>query len=106
MKKISTKFLMIAVLFVAMASCHTVKVGEAAQPTTAICPVCKMSVSTSEGYIYKYNGATYYFDKIDCKNTFKMTPDQFLTRKQESGFRISVRLLSVWVVNLSVLSKA
>ncbi len=81
MKKISSKFLIIVLVFASISSCKTAKVRETSQPAAAICPVCKMSVNTSEGYIYKYNGATYYFDKIDCKNTFKMTPDQFIGKK-------------------------
>lgn len=63
-------------MLIASVSCKTMK-SEAAAPASAICPVCKMKVNTSEGFSEVYNGKTYYFDNIDCKKSFKMNPAQF-----------------------------
>ena len=41
-------------------------------------PVCGMKVTKSNAYHYKYEGTTYYFDKYECKETFKMTPIKYI----------------------------
>lgn len=43
--------------------------------------VCGMKVDISEGYISKYKGKKYYFDKIECKKTFEMNPQRFIDNK-------------------------
>jgi len=80
MKKICVNFLAISIILVSVASCKTMR-SEAAAPATAVCPVCKMKVNTTEGYSDAYNGKTYYFDNVDCKKSFKMNPDQFIGTK-------------------------
>jgi YHS domain-containing protein len=50
-------------------------------PQYVIDPVCGMKVDKSEAYRYKYQGATYYFDNYNCKQSFKMTPEKFLNNK-------------------------
>lgn len=43
--------------------------------------VCGMKVDISEGYISKYKGKKYYFDKVECKKTFDMNPQKFIDNK-------------------------
>ncbi len=43
--------------------------------------VCGMKVDKSEAYTYKYNGNKYYFDNYNCKEAFKMNPENFLKNK-------------------------
>lgn len=43
--------------------------------------VCGMKVDKSEGYISKYKGKKYYFDKVECKKTFDMNPQKFIDNK-------------------------
>jgi YHS domain-containing protein len=53
----------------------------------ATCPVCKMKVNTSEGYQMTFNGTTYFFDIVECKNVFKMNPERFVpkTARKDKG---------------------
>ncbi len=43
--------------------------------------VCGMKVNKSDAYVLKYNGSKYYFDNYNCKATFKMNPEKFITNK-------------------------
>ena len=43
--------------------------------------VCGMKVDKSEGYISKFNGKEYYFDKVECKKTFEMNPQKYIDNK-------------------------
>lgn len=47
-------------------------------PTYEFDPVCRMKVAESDAYTFKYQGKEYYFDKINCKEAFKMNPEKFL----------------------------
>ena len=51
------------------------------QTDKAIDLVCGMKVDKSEGYISKYKGTKYYFDKVECKKTFDMNPQKFIDNK-------------------------
>lgn len=51
------------------------------QTGTEIDLVCGMKVDISEGYISKYKGKKYYFDKVECKKTFDMNPQKFIDNK-------------------------
>lgn len=57
------------------ASCSVFK--NTSVPEMKTDPVCGMQVAKSEAYHYKYEGKTYYFDKYNCKETFKMTPKKY-----------------------------
>jgi len=86
MEKNRMSYLKIAVFFVLLTSCSTLK-PEANGPEFVVCPVCKMKVSIFEGYQVQYNGNTYYFDMVECKNVFKMNPSRFDMKavKKEKG---------------------
>jgi YHS domain-containing protein len=49
-------------------------------PQYEIDPVCNMKVDKSEAYTWKYKGVEYYFDNINCKETFKMNPENILKK--------------------------
>ncbi len=53
--------------------------GQAVDPTKAIDPVCKMTV-TKDGakWTYDYKGTTYYFCSEGCKTKFAKEPEKFL----------------------------
>lgn len=48
----------------------------------AIDPVCGMKVSKSEAFNSKYNGNEYYFDSYNCKESFKMNPENYVKNKK------------------------
>ena len=76
------KTLLKITLFVAFVSlimsCTAQK--EASASDYKIDPVCGMKISKSDAYHYKYEGITYYFDKYECKETFKMNPTKFIAK--------------------------
>ena len=50
-----------------------------AAPTTAIDPICGMSVTIAGAkHTYEYQGTTYYFCCPGCKTTFRKTPEQYV----------------------------
>ena len=63
-----------------LTSCTVFK-SSSKNPEYVIDIVCGMKVDITEAYTYKYNGAKYYFDNYNCKETFKMNPEKFLQNK-------------------------
>jgi xanthine dehydrogenase accessory factor len=54
-------------------------------PTTAIDPICGMSVEIAGAkHTYDYQGATYYFCCPGCKTTFRKAPEQYIDVGQVS----------------------
>ena len=52
--------------------------GDMAQETTAIDPVCGMSVATAMAeYRSSNNGRAYYFCSSKCKETFDKDPEKY-----------------------------
>jgi YHS domain-containing protein/copper chaperone CopZ len=52
--------------------------------TTAIDPVCSMSVDTRTArFTADYSGQTYYFCAPGCQRAFEQEPDRYLTARQE-----------------------
>jgi Cu+-exporting ATPase len=48
-------------------------------------PVCGMEVTYENAQARsEYNGQTYYFDSLDCKEQFDRDPEKYVTREQES----------------------
>jgi len=45
--------------------------------TKQIDPICKMKVSKDAEYKSTYNGKTYYFCALNCKETFDKEPDKY-----------------------------
>jgi len=74
--KTSLKITSFIALVAMITSCATLK--ENATSENKKDPVCGMKVSKSNAYHYKYEGTTYYFDKYECKETFKMTPTKYI----------------------------
>jgi len=47
----------------------------------AVDPVCKMNVDEkTAAATYQYNGNTYYFCAVGCKETFAKDPEKYLKR--------------------------
>ena len=47
-------------------------------------PVCGMEVTLETAQARsEYNGQTYYFHSLDCKETFDKNPEQYVTQEQE-----------------------
>jgi YHS domain-containing protein len=69
-------YLKTGVFLLLLSSCAVLK-PDAKESELATCPVCKMKVNPSEAYQVQFNGAMYYFDKVECKNVFKMSPSRF-----------------------------
>lgn len=80
MKTLYTQIISLLLATVFLNSCATKKVGEV-KTSTAIDPVCAMSLNKSESYVWKYSGTKYYFDSFDCKESFKANPQNFLDKK-------------------------
>jgi YHS domain-containing protein len=76
------KTLLKITLFIALtaviASCAMLKGNSSSNLVSD--PVCGMKVEKSEAFTYKYEGTTYYFDKYQCKETFKMNPKNFISK--------------------------
>jgi Cu+-exporting ATPase len=48
-------------------------------------PVCGMEVTHETAQARsEYNGQTYYFDSLDCKEKFDRNPEQYVTQDQEA----------------------
>ncbi len=79
-----TRQLLLRVLFSAIlinfVSCKALKDSPSTMAVDPLCPVCHMKVSTSEGFKWKYNGQTYYFDSYSCRESFKMDPESILKK--------------------------
>lgn len=41
--------------------------------------VCSMKINRSDAFTYKYKDKKYYFDTYNCKESFKMNPEKFIT---------------------------
>ena len=47
-------------------------------------PVCGMEVTLETAQARsEYNGQTYYFHSLDCKETFDKNPEQYVPQEQE-----------------------
>jgi YHS domain-containing protein len=47
-------------------------------------PVCGMELTYETAQARsEYNGQTYYFDSLECKETFDKNPEKYATQKQE-----------------------
>jgi len=75
MKTLQKVTLAIALLTLT-ASCSVFK--DTSAPVMKTDPVCGMQIAKSEAYHYKFEGKKYYFDKYNCKETFKMNPKKFI----------------------------
>ena len=49
-------------------------------PVYEVDPVCHMKVDKAEAYTYKYKDVEYYFDNINCRESFKMDPEAVLKK--------------------------
>jgi len=48
-------------------------------------PVCGMELTYENAQARtEYNGQTYYFCSLDCKEQFDKDPEKFVTREQET----------------------
>ena len=72
------KITLLIVLVALISSCASLKGNSASD--NKIDPVCGMKVDKSDAFHYKYEGKTYYFDKYECKETFKMNPQKFIVK--------------------------
>lgn len=50
------------------------------QEEVIIDPVCGKKVDRSESFDWKYAGKIYYFHSYDCRYSFKMNPQNYLTK--------------------------
>ena len=50
-------------------------------PKYSVDLVCGMKVNRSDAYTWQYKGSKYYFDNYNCKQSFKMNPEKFLSNK-------------------------
>ena len=49
-------------------------------------PVCKMKVSSENAAAqYEYNGTTYYFCNVGCKDRFAAEPEKYLAKEEKDG---------------------
>jgi P-type Cu+ transporter len=47
-------------------------------------PVCGMELTYENAQARsEYNGQTYYFDSLECKETFDKNPEKYVTHDQE-----------------------
>ena len=47
-------------------------------------PVCGMELTYESAQARsEYNGQTYYFDSLECKETFDKNPEKYATQEQE-----------------------
>jgi YHS domain-containing protein len=52
---------------------------------TYIDPVCGMEITSANvGATLDYNGHTYFFCSLDCKETFIANPEEFIEKEEES----------------------
>lgn len=77
MKNVNFKLLSLVIIIITAVSCSVFKNSP---PKYEIDPVCHMKVGISEAYTWKYKGVEYYFDGINCKETFKMDPENILKK--------------------------
>jgi len=50
----------------------------------AVDPVCNMNVDEKNAAAtYQYQGKTYYFCAVGCKNAFAKDPEKFLSNKDK-----------------------
>jgi YHS domain-containing protein len=48
-------------------------------------PVCGMEVTHETAQARsEYNGQTYYFDSLECKEKFDKNPERYVTQEQET----------------------
>jgi YHS domain-containing protein len=48
-------------------------------------PVCGMEVTYETAQARsEYNGQTYYFDSLECKETFDKDPEKYVTEEQKT----------------------
>ena len=48
-------------------------------------PVCGMELTYETAQARsEYNGQTYYFDSLDCKEQFDKNPEKYVTREQKA----------------------
>lgn len=47
-------------------------------------PVCGMEVDSNTAEKYEYQGKTYYFCSMDCKQSFQKDPQKYI-QKQQGG---------------------
>jgi YHS domain-containing protein len=48
-------------------------------------PVCGMEVTYETAQARsEYNGQTYYFDSLECKEKFDKNPERYVTHEQEA----------------------
>lgn len=48
-------------------------------------PVCGMEITSANvGATLDYNGQTYYFCSLDCKETFLAHPEEFVEKEEEN----------------------
>ena len=48
-------------------------------------PVCGMELTYENAQARsEYNGQTYYFDSLDCKEQFDKNPEKYVTREQKA----------------------
>jgi Cu+-exporting ATPase len=48
-------------------------------------PVCGMELTYENAQARsEYNGQTYYFDSLECKETFDKNPEKYVTQQQQA----------------------
>lgn len=77
MKNTKINFIMCVTIAIISASCSALKNKPAVYE---IDPVCHMKVNKEVAYTYTYKDVEYYFDNINCRETFKMDPDGILKK--------------------------
>ncbi len=45
-------------------------------------PVCRMLVEEKTAFTSTYQGKTYYFCSLDCKEIFEKCPEQFIGKRE------------------------
>lgn len=80
-KKTAKQALLISMIFFGVAtilgSCSVFK-GQQTSATVSDL-VCGMKIEQAEAYRYKHKDKKYYFCSYNCKNTFKMNPEKFIS---------------------------
>ncbi|MGZ3862627.1 MAG: YHS domain-containing protein [Bacteroidia bacterium] len=66
-------------MFLLLMACTNANSQEKAKPSLTD-PVCGKKVDATESYDWKYAGKVYSFDSYDCRNAFKMNPQNFLVK--------------------------
>jgi YHS domain-containing protein len=77
MKNFNIKLLGLVIIIAHISACSVFK---NTAPVYEIDPVCHMKVDKAEAFKWKYNGVEYYFDNINCEETFKMDPENILKK--------------------------